>query len=83
MEHTDASPYAFTLGDRMRKAAEVAGLTNTDIADQLGVERRTPARWIAGRTSPSMRTLMAWAKVTGAPLEWLLEGDQARRADVA
>jgi transcriptional regulator with XRE-family HTH domain len=67
--------FDWTLGDRLAKSRKVAGLTADGIADELGVSRNTVTNWETGATRPKRQTLIAWAQITGAPLEWLVEGD--------
>jgi transcriptional regulator with XRE-family HTH domain len=62
----------WTLGDRMRKALTVSGITSTEIADTLDVAPETVSIWLNDHRQPSRATLMAWASITGVPLSWLL-----------
>lgn len=65
---------AFTLGDRLRKAREVAGLTQSDLAAALGIGRRSVSRYEDGDQEPKRGVVMAWSMATSVPLEWLLTG---------
>jgi transcriptional regulator with XRE-family HTH domain len=66
----------WTLGDRLRKSANLAGLNITAMAEYLGVTRQTVSAWIQGHRTPGPMALRLWAVRTGVPLEWLTEGDE-------
>ena len=57
--------------DRMKKALRVSGLTVNDVADQLEVSRNTVGSWINGRIEPRRTSVMAFAQLTGVPVEWI------------
>lgn len=63
-----------TLGKRMRIARQTADLDQAQIAAMLGVARTTVGMWERGETEPSATNFVAWALVTGQPLEWLADG---------
>ena len=63
------------VADRMRKALRSSGTGVAEMADYLGVSRNTVGTWINGRITPSTQTLRLWALRTGAPYEWLANGE--------
>ena len=65
----------WTLGDRMGKALDHAGIGMQEMADYLGVSRTSVSNWVHGRVSPSRQTLMLWALRTGVDLVWITSGD--------
>ena len=65
----------WTLGDRLRKARENAGLSQSELADAVLVSRTTVSNAEVGARVPMRGTLKAWAEVTDVPLGWLLTGD--------
>lgn len=65
----------FTLGDRLRKAREVAGISSAEMAEHLGVHRNTIGNFEHDHQEPKLAYIRAWASVTGAPLTWLLDLD--------
>ena len=69
----------FTLGDRLRKAREVANISASEMAIHLGVHRNTISNFEHDHTEPKLVYLREWASVTGAPLEWLLGSDLNNR----
>lgn len=63
----------WTTGDRLRKARESHGVSVEAMAQRLGVNRRTIARWERDRSVPKMG-VMAYALACDVPVEWLEEG---------
>ena len=72
---SNESPWAFTFADRLGKALPVSGVSTQSMADALDVTRTTISNYTSGRTSPSKLQLKEWSVRTGAPLEWLLTGN--------
>lgn len=64
----------WTLGDRLRKARELAGLQQIELAAELGIHRGSVANYESGRTTPNRPVVMAWALRCGVPFEWLRDG---------
>lgn len=64
------------LWQRLRQARKFADLTQADLAKHCNVTRGAVALWEAAepenRTKPTTDHLIVISKVTGAPLEWLL-----------
>lgn len=61
----------WTIGDRLRKAREHAGLTQSAAARTLGVSRQSVARYESGDRQPPLPVVMAWALVMGVDMAWL------------
>ena len=49
------------LGKRIRQARKIAGLTQEELADRLGVSRAAVARWELGEIEPKLGNIMALA----------------------
>ena len=64
---------AWTLGDRMRKAREHAGLKQSELAEEIGVGRSTIVTYETDRSQPSRPVLLSWALRCGVPFEWLAD----------
>lgn len=64
----------WTLGDRLRKAREDAGLSQAELAALLEVSRNTIGNAELGERVPLPITMRAWSLATGVPLEWLRTG---------
>lgn len=66
----------WTLGDRLRKAREHAGMEQGELASRIGVSRGTVSNYELGRGQrpPKVVVLRAWAHECGVPYEWLVDG---------
>jgi len=65
----------FTIGDRLSKAREHAGLSQAQMAEALGIGRRSVVRYESGKIPPRP-AVIAWSSITGVPL-WWLDGAEA------
>lgn len=67
----------WTAADRLRKARVTAGLTQTELAEQMGVAKSTVSNYEAGHTT-NLRTIVLkqWALATGVPVAWLRYGEE-------
>jgi transcriptional regulator with XRE-family HTH domain len=64
-----------TAGERLVRARKtIAGLTQDQMAEQLGVDRRTVGRWERSNHLAPRPLLIAWASVTDVPVVWLERG---------
>lgn len=61
-----------TLGARI--AAARGELSQADVAERLGVSRRTLQRWEHGVNEPTVSTVCRLAATLGCDLQWLLTG---------
>ena len=68
-----------TLGERLRRARVAAGLSVSELADELEVSRNSISRWENGHGErPRRALLLAYALRCSVPIEWL-EGDLRSR----
>ncbi|MBZ4416009.1 helix-turn-helix transcriptional regulator [Myxococcus sp. RHSTA-1-4] len=65
------------LGMRLREARKLLGLTQADVAEQLGLAREVYARLERGQMLPSLTTLRAVCKVLRVPPHEALALDMA------
>lgn len=65
-----------TLREKLIVSRDRAGLSQMELANQLGVSRQAVSRWESGDTTPTMDKLKALAKLYGVSLDWLF-GDTA------
>ncbi len=65
----------FTIGDRLRKAREEAGLDQGDFAIETGISRGTISNYERDEVTPKLPYLTVWAMRTGVPFKWLLTGE--------
>ncbi|WP_396902793.1 helix-turn-helix transcriptional regulator, partial [Mycolicibacterium sp.] len=59
---------------RLRIAREEAAFEQQELADQIGVSRRTISDAERGKKRPRKILLNAWALATGVPISWLEHG---------
>jgi transcriptional regulator with XRE-family HTH domain len=79
---TNATLPSWSVGDRLRKAREAAGLEQRQLAEAAGISRATISNAERGVGTPHLNTLQRWATVTGVPVAWLL-GEVDAADDVA
>jgi transcriptional regulator with XRE-family HTH domain len=68
------------VGGRLRTARRSAGLTQKQLAEELGVEAITVSRWERGATSPSLPRLRRIAELTGTTVSDLVRAPDAASA---
>lgn len=71
----------WTVGDRLRKAREVAGYSQLDLAERVGIGRRSVTNYESGTQTPKRPVLVSWALATGVPLPWILTGIESEHGD--
>jgi transcriptional regulator with XRE-family HTH domain len=60
------------LARRIAEARRSAGLTQTELADKLGVSENAVQTWEAGTFTPRPKRLHALAEALGKPVSWFL-----------
>ena len=74
MGHAQVVAEPWTLGWRMRWAAESAGISYGALADEFGYDRKTLSRWTHDEQEPRPVILKQWAAACGVREEWLKNG---------
>ena len=59
----------------IKKAREKAGLTQQDLADELGVGQSTVAMWETQKSLPRTDKLPELSKILGCTIDELLKGE--------
>ena len=59
-------------GMRIAQAITLSGFTFSQIAEKMGVSKRTIRRWIQGECSPSIDNLLYLADLTEVPVGYML-----------
>jgi transcriptional regulator with XRE-family HTH domain len=59
----------WTLGDVLAKTREMAGISPSEMAEQLHVHRNTITNWEHGRNKPRHSDLVVWAQIVGQPVD--------------
>lgn len=67
-------------GKQIKAAATLAGISLTELADQLGLSRSTLYAYVSGVLQPPKKRIRQIASLTGTPLEFFLNRDAAREA---
>lgn len=77
-----AIPMSTSMSVRILSARAEASLTQTQLAQRVGVNRSAVAQWerAHGGTNPSMTHLTQIADITGVGFEWLATGRGTARA---
>ncbi len=63
-----------TIGGRIWRARDSAGLTIAHIANQAGVRKETVAQWERDRSEPRANKLVMLAGILGVSPTWLMTG---------
>lgn len=64
-----------TLGDRIAAGREAAGLSQSELAQRLGVRPKTLRDWENDLSEPRANRLQMLAALLGVSLRWLLTGE--------
>lgn len=68
-----------TIHETLRQLRQASGLTQEQVAQQIGLTRQALSSYESGRTRPDIETLMALAEIYGTDLEGLLYGQEKQR----
>ena len=74
MAESDTPDTKHLIGERLKTARELAGLTQAQVASRLSVSEMTVYRWENGKFEPSFAKLQALARLFQQPMEGLLGG---------
>lgn len=74
-DHRGGTVPEWTVGDRLRKAREFAGIGVEQMAERLGRQRNSITRWERS-SAVQLMVVKLYALETGVPVEWLV-GDDA------
>lgn len=61
-----------TLGERIKICRQKAGLSQEQVAEQVGVSRQAVTKWEADRSAPSTENLFKLAEIFGTTVDLLL-----------
>ncbi len=75
--------HAHDIGFRIRAARQERGLTQGELAAQIGVSRSAVAQWETGRAGQVTGNLARIANVLGVGVEFLMHGAAERAANEA
>lgn len=63
-----------TMGGRLQRARDAAGLSVSEVAARMGVKRSTVQAWENDRSQPRANKLQTIAGVLNVSLAWLMDG---------
>lgn len=66
----------WTLGWKLKRGLDFAGLSAQEMANELGVHVGTVSRWMNDREPPRRAYVIAWALRCGVPFDWFAENEQ-------
>ncbi len=67
------------MRDQLQQALDAAGLTQADLARQLGISQPSVNAWFRGRSTPDISRMSEIARILKVRVAWLLSGDGAMR----
>ena len=67
------------LGKRIRKAVDLSGKNQKELAPLIGVYPSNISRWIKGENAPSWECLVKIATFGNVSLDWLLTGKESKQ----
>ncbi|MDE5721163.1 MAG: helix-turn-helix domain-containing protein [Clostridia bacterium] len=70
-----------TTGEKIAKCRREAGLTQTELAEKLGVTRQAVSRWESDFSFPETDKLLSMSKLFGCSVDWLLKYDEEERGE--
>lgn len=68
------------IGERIKIAREIAGISQKSLGDHVGTSRNAVSRWESGDASPASERFPAIAEHLGTTVEWLMMGNGEREA---
>ncbi len=71
------------FGDRLRKAMEMASITQSKLAAMVGTTQSAVSQWLSGKKDPAAENLIDIARQLKIERRWLVEGIPPMRVDNA
>ncbi len=68
------------FGNRMRRAMDEAGLTESALSLRLGINKRTLNHYLNDNAEPKLQTLVDFCEIIGVPVDQLLNMDDSENA---
>lgn len=63
-----------TFNERLRTLRKEKGLTQKEIANEIGIKQNTYSDWETGRTEPNIEYIIKLANMLKVPTDFLLNG---------
>ena len=61
-----------SFSDRLKRARETLGITQSELSETLGVEPTTVSRWEGGQSHPAPKRIKAIARALNRSVDWLV-----------
>lgn len=65
-----------TLGEKLKSARKIAGLTQEQLAEKLLVSRQAITKWEADRGMPDIENLKSLSQLLGVSIDYLLDNGE-------
>ena len=72
-----------TLGQRIQKGRKEAGLSQEELAEQLGVSRQAVSRWENDNGYPEMEKIIRLSQIYQVSLDYLVGNEQEKAKDIS
>lgn len=72
-----------TLGQRIQKGRKEAGLSQEELAEQLGVSRQAVSRWENDNGYPEMEKIIRLSQIYQVRLDYLVGNEQEKAKDIS
>lgn len=70
-----------TLGQRIQKGRKEAGLSQEELAEQLGVSRQAVSRWENDNGYPEMEKIIRLSQIYQVSLDYLVGNEQEKSGE--
>ena len=64
-----------SLGENIISLRKIRGMSQTDLADELGVSRQSVSKWESDASTPELEKLLAMSELFGVSLDELVKGE--------
>ena len=71
------------VGQNIRVARTEAGLTQTELAERLGIHQESVSRWERGTVTPSVSQVFRIAEALGIDAAWLMMRGRMEQGEIA
>lgn len=73
----------YNIADRIRYLRDKAGMTQTDLANQLGISRSAVNSWEMSFSSPSLANIIEMTQLFGVSADYLLSLSDKMTVDIS